>query len=43
VRGRRTQDLQGLMLPREILRGLTPGAQYCTGIGQRKVHHLPGR
>jgi hypothetical protein len=23
--------------------GLTPGAQYCTGIGQRKVHHLAGR
>jgi len=22
---------------------LTPGAQYCTGIGQRKVHHLPRR
>jgi hypothetical protein len=22
---------------------VTPGAQYCTGIGQRKVHHLPGR
>jgi hypothetical protein len=21
---------------------MTPGAQYCTGIGQRKVHHLPG-
>jgi len=22
---------------------VTPGAQYCTGIGQRKVHHLPSR
>ena len=22
---------------------LTPGAQYCTGIGQRRVHHLSGR
>jgi hypothetical protein len=22
---------------------VTPGAQYCTAIGQRKVHHLPGR
>jgi hypothetical protein len=21
---------------------LTPGAQYCTGIGKRKVHHLWG-
>ncbi len=22
---------------------MTPGAQYCTEIGQRKVLHLPGR
>jgi hypothetical protein len=30
-----------------LLRGatsaVTPGVQYCTGIGQRKVRHLPGR
>ena len=25
-----------------FLGGVTPGAQYCAGIGQRKVHHLFG-
>ena len=27
--------------PRFVCIPLTPGAQYCTGIGRRKVHHLP--
>jgi hypothetical protein len=26
---------------RQELGWLMPGAQYCTGIGQRKVHHSP--
>jgi hypothetical protein len=26
-----------------VVAPMTPGAQYCTGIGQRKAHHLSGR